>query len=1690
MSISPAVNITPAPDHLPLFFSPASLDPVPSHDVQPSFLTPLYFLHHTLPAPLSLHSHLHAVLHHLTQQATSPSLSFSPPTVTSTLESFAAHLSTRLLLRHSPRHSLSSFLHPLLDGLSSALASRPTPLGWQWVEEFAVAYTAHIVSRTLAACIVDSAVPSTAALSLTAGAAHRWLQAVHTASLLPDTRSTGMASNLPLVTRLLLAPLHSLHFLLLSPAPHPPDLDRSGPLWTAIVDAFHVSSSPSHTTGESTCATAFQYCLSTVISQWLFHSCTPPHLLPPSSPFPTASAVAPHLTALSKALPPHQLVVVLTDLVLMLFADTSTFSPTYLPLPTLPPSPAAGTSISGVAVVCHCLHVVLSASGQPVHSLLDRLLQPDGSLTGASVEAARVDATLSFLSSMIVSGQSSTYSTALQMYLHQLMTAGSALAVAVLSSISPRLYSPRMPLFEPTIAACRRWKEQRERDPRLMAGRDGAVDGQLLKLIVDMAHTHRTITSMMAVTPAEDGSPPSPPLLLSLFTPGSARASWLAVVSLYASSPTPCIRALSLRCRSSPSFRTAWLDLLRFSLNASLFRTFLPLPSPSSASDFCSLSSPMSSSSTSPYHSLSSFLNTWMHLRLPGADVVAATLEPLPSSLSSLLPAVSTSSTYVPGAQLRSLLSAYLHSPTSRAPSSSFAPPNVAALCSAVLTYLAASSSPFASCFTVISALTAAALALPLPMMAALISRWLKQRLREASSGDEMRRWSAGKGIILALLLLEELQVDWDEVWDAELSDELIAQLLRHSSSLCTRHRKQPSTRTPPLPPLLSLLDFLLSTPPQARHWLPQVMRPSSSTYSSASTPALLRSTKLLQLLSAVFLSSPASPLSAQALVDSTAPPQWVELLHRWTERVRKLQGAATPSQHALGCCCDLEERLMDDGEAELAAALLSEQAAEAGAVVPPAVPTSRQRERQKPRANGRLVQKQPPRGSARFSRADSAHAPAVDDDSAPDAAAQAELLHCPQQSMPNGLSGSKQPPHQLGERAPTPLALLIQHDRTAGQQEADSLTFFLSAPAHPLISTCRHLLGSGGSSCQSLALPPFPRWLRWTVVGSFSSPMVVERVHAFVVAQYGPLLSVDRLVTAAFIVAVETVERRRRAGLCPFLSPDLPPLLDRLVVSLAQQRTVPPSLCLLHTLLRLLSSGSSTSSVEDVLRAVSRLQTVAWPSPGASPAPLLRRLLPLVSSSAFITIWLLQCAALRWERTSKAVHTSLLCARQPLLELWGGRHQEQATGALRETASDFLQQLERWGMEKLPAEPLLRSSPEGPVQSADAQSEERGHDEEEEAPWVWEQSGRVGGWSFEVEWARLCDDDLNLQLSHKAERERKGQRRALQQPQPLPVDEPWQLSATEPSSVEPHVGTSEAHTQTEEADKTPSPAAAVPAEEGSVLDLTSLLLPSFMLPPPPAASIRNVVAIEHSPSPAAAHTECADLFHLPDAVLGSPPLHGFVLQAEVVAGSAPPSSSSPSSHPSLLALERPSSSMLASPTATRDSVAPLLHPDPSPAVPSVAFTPVPVQRQPSPLSPPPPLLPPPASLSPLSTSPQPGSQSRPPSHAPPFHYTTLPSPSWSSSPPSSVSFSHLRPSSAITVKRSQTTLLAPLVVDVAAGGHPHSSSSSSHPFASSSASLGANQHSLAQAPWLHHRQVQYPQLIVADHEAKRRRVT
>ena len=221
---------------------------------------------------------------------------------------------------------------------------------------------------------------------------------------------------------------------------------------------------------------------------------------------------------------------------------------------------------------CQRLHGMLMAGGLSVTSLMERLLlETPPPLSPVTSREDRLRLTLVFLSSMIASGVSSLYSTGLQSFLFHQMCSSTPLSVSLLSAISSLLYSPHLPLFEPTVNACRRWKE------RISAEVDPASnEGQLLSLVVQMARTHRTISGMMGVTPSDEAVLPSP---LTTFSRCPAHETWLAVVGLFSASPSQCIRALTLYCHTSSSHRREWDNFLRSSLNPALFQGVFSLPS-------------------------------------------------------------------------------------------------------------------------------------------------------------------------------------------------------------------------------------------------------------------------------------------------------------------------------------------------------------------------------------------------------------------------------------------------------------------------------------------------------------------------------------------------------------------------------------------------------------------------------------------------------------------------------------------------------------------------------------------------------------------------------------------------------------------------------------------------------------------------------------------------------------------------------------------------------------------------------------------------------------------------------------------------------------------------------------------------------------------------------------------------------
>ena len=1613
MSMS-STPIRTSSTHLPFFLDLPSLDlSTPLSPPPPLPLLPLYSLHHTLPTPLTLHSYLHAILLHLAHAASIPQ-SFSPSSITTALHHFTHHLSTRLLSHSSPQ-SLSAVLSPLVDVLPFSRVAREGPVIIEWVDEFTVAFTANVVSHALrfmagqsvtvrAVVTAPHAFPSSIQICpgvgsspALCGAMSDWLCAVQRLSCFPCTPTRDCAAQLNLTLRLLLAPLHALRLSQAECSTAVEGAEWQTDVCWAIADVFFHSASPaSNVSGEVTwsCPTAFQHCIHTVAAQWLFHLCTPSPLLPRSSPFPSPPAFPALLTSLSKTIPPHEALVVLTDLIVMLFHHTSVFPCQYITPPALPLPPYPFLKAGVTMTTCQRLHGALNASGVTVTSVLERLLLETPSPRSAVVsQEDRLRLTLVFLSSMIASGVSSAYSTGLQSFLFHHMSTSAAVSVSLLSAITSFLYSSHLPLFEPTVNACRRWKERTsaEVDP-------ASVDGQLLALVVEMAQTHRTISDMMGVTPSETAIPPSP---LNTFTRCPAHETWLGIVSFYSASPTQCIRTLTRYCHTSSSHRREWENFLRSSLNPALFQGFFSLAFPPSeaqpllATSPSSPSRPQPSSISTTYHSLSSFLNTWVQPGHSGCGIIAAILEPLPTALSALLTPSSTTSTYVSGTQVKSALSSHLRqslpSTSSRVHSpNSFAPPHLPSLCSAVLAYLAALSSPFSSCLTVISALVSFNAALPPAVVEFAVNRWLKRSVLELSDSDEMRRRAAGKGLLLSLVLCEELHLDPDVVWDAELSEVYITQLLRYSMQVQRRTLKQgkqwdKEERLPSMPPLMRLMAHLLSSSSLNQRWLPQLLRSTRS----SSIPWLLQSSQLRQMLASLLLPSPLSPLSVHMLLENAVAKgkEWLDRLREWGDQVLELQRHPQAAAAANLCVCDEVDFLWTG----IVSAEKADAVAEAEVMASSSSQFSPQRQRKEsspidaPTATTHEVShsatKKPGRKARNGLRAD------VEEEG------QNVVAHS------NGMSYEDR--QQLSQSSASEAAIngLVAFHRSAlvetttpfkrstSELTDESVAAFLQSSAFRCLTAgCAHRRDAGDSACGSALPPPFPRWLRWVLAISFIAPAPAERCYEFISIHYYPLIPINHLLIDSFLVAVSSARRRRRAGLCPFLTPELPPLLDRMLRAAPKRETTQHSTSphwLLRTLLALLSSpNTSLDSVEEVLRAVPRLQEALLPSTVAVPSALLHRLVLSGRKSDFLMAWLLQSYALYWEHSSqpnRAIFIPLI--QRSLSELRKSRPRETIHSALLDADEGFNQQvLGLWDEAESPLDP----PPQASVEAADQEDEQSDGFTDESADDTDSLSRLVSGadvqW-LEVDWPRVCDDDSNLAVLQKVERDKKTGKRLHIHSTGISA-EPQRL---EPSDAQPHPlsfpvlveGLSrEAQTQT-----TDPPFAATVDAPADDVDVLSVLLPSFISP-----SFRAVPSAIEALSPVAPGDEdVLDSFTLPAPLVVSP-LNGFITShfMEVSPLNQRPPSPPPPPPPA-----RPRPPSMLPPTAR-----------------AVTFTPLPRLH---------------SSLAGPSSPPRPLPR-------------VLPSPSplvLSSSPLDSGGFAHLR-STSITVKRSIASSLLPPVVDVA----------------------------------------------------------
>ena len=349
-------------------------------------------------------------------------------------------------------------------------------------------------------------------------------------------------------------------------------------------------------------------------------------------------------------------------------------------------------------------------------------------------------------------------------------------------------------------------------------------------------------------------------------------------------------------------------------------------------------------------------------------------------------------------------------------------------------------------------------------------------------------------------------------------------------------------------------------------------------------------------------------------------------------------------------------------------------------------------------------------------------------------------------------------------------------------------------------------------------------------------TPAPVESCHAFIASHYSHL-PVPDLLADCLRATIQLVHRRRHADLCPFLTPDAPPLMDRLLTTLLHSTEhCVPSHWLLDVLVDLLSpAGAPLTAVEDVLRAVPRLQAALLPAIAPLPSGLLRRLFPLVAPQPFLVAWLLQSAALCWEQSADAARASLVrLIRSNAAALRWSAHRQAVRVAVAELHPAFVQELERANGDKIAVDGEL-SPYMGAVQGED----ELVRDGEEEV--LAASLATLAGVKWvEVDWSRVCDDDLNLAQLHRVERDRKAVKRSAAPP--LPTAQPLQPTLNPPSDGR-HLPSSplaacqrEAQTQTESLATPPAFADdedVTALESSDLVDLSALLLPSFDGPPP-----------------------------------------------------------------------------------------------------------------------------------------------------------------------------------------------------------------------------------------------------------------
>ena len=1506
---------------LPVFLSHAFLDAALTQQrggcSDSPLLSQLTSLHSSLPLPLTLFSYLYSVLQHLSLHAAT-AVCLSPCADATAIAAFSRNLCRGLLQHHRRRPQLSSLLPPLTEAVSHhVLACSHRGAGDELIEQLLVSYVAASVSQSLlpqcstpgpeqlpagsssAATLASSSSPTPQPSSLAV-----WLELAQTFSD-PSTASLSTFSSLsisplPLTSKLLLAPLSALA----AGARLQPDNAHAAAL--SIAAELAVSASSIITSSAPSCLTAYAHCLQTVMSDWIVHLCTPPHLLPPRSPFPLFSPPSSLLTTLASALPPHCVLRMVLDLIRMLHSPISHFPTAYLPvaaaeLPDRPPSPFDAAAVASAASVSQSFHTLLTASSVPLSAVIDALLQEDVSEVDGSLDVA-----VSFLSSLLSSGLPASYASAFHAYLLHQLTSCSRVAVPLLSALSASLYSARLPLFEPTVSACRRWKEAHDRDAAHAPASqpDSQCQQQqqqrVLELILSMARTHRTISAMFGIVPSNSvvcppPSPSSAPQLLS----SSGYDSWCALVRLYASSPSSCLHAVRLYVNRSAAQQQDWIRFLSSSLNAQLFQRVLQLSGSSAAtvsvaagnSSLLPVQEVGSPSSLQPcgpsfFHSFSSLLSELLQRRFVGCDCIAVCLEQPPAALTSLLSisASVASSRHLSPVHLRSLLSPFLHfspsSSSSRFPLQSFSPPHLPALFSLVLSYVSSLSSASASCLCLITVIASYSPAYSQRVLACSLAAHLRRHLRLLSSSDPVVSKTAAKAVSLALLLCEEARLEVDAVWDEDMSQlclqELTQWLVRHTRTAVPAQDVDAAVDLS-LPPVLSLLERCVAAENEGGHWLPQLSRRVSAwSPSPLRVGSLSRSRKLMQLLSSLLLSPPSSPLSLLRLAHPQLPAAVEGRLQLLAAHVQRMHSSQS---EAADCLC--EQRELRFVHAERLADSRDNESMEAGTLeLQPADGWAVKEAFSKWRHGGDS-------GGRKRAQAASDQQPGLIP----------QRIHSWKRrrqtdDIDTGSVGRARPQQRVeGQTA--------DDDRKEGEgaeQQSESqqqLRLFLqSSPSDLPGPHCAVRQPGTVSCCVSLSLPPFRRWLRWLVLVSFITPMPVEKCYAHVLAYYVPLHPLDQLLSDAFTVAVVSVRDRRRRGLCPVLSVDLPPLMEAMLSAalLASPSSPARPHWLLQCLLSLLSPADSTASsppqqlvlsIADVLRTLPGSSAALLPPSSPPPAaPYLLRLLSAVQTDAFMVAWLLRAAASYSQRAAASHHRSQLVAffsRHFGLLRW-----EQHEAAIRCTLGDeqllFLHELQRPQQQQEAVAGSVASVEEREALAVQAALLPSADGEDEL------QDGDTAVAEVEVDWSTACDDDANGALLSRTEREKKAGRRG-QQPQqhadvrllPFSNQDDAQDEQQQRGSVQAAATvTCDAQTQTS---PWPAPPHSPELTAADPPDLVAMLLPSY------DSRLSASPSLVPSLSAAAGLPPSDDPFELPGAV---DELTGFVWTDEPAAASPP----------------------------------------------------------------------------------------------------------------------------------------------------------------------------------------------------------